>query len=174
MYVESSKALTLFNKQTIDKPALPIKGLNRMQSIENPKNYPSLKNFFYQHEKLRKLNIDQNLPILSEITKFSDNKSSVMTRLSDKAPVNFIYNSTMIKKYEEDLNSSLSFISEFDLEGEEKKLNDSFSSSDSNDNVEEIEIKTSKRATYPRYDEENEKKLEQEWNDIQELLLKKQ
>ena len=48
------------------------------------------------------------------------------------------YDLSMINKYEEDSNSDLSFISEFDLE-EENKNNDSFESSFES-SVEEIDI----------------------------------
>ena len=50
----------------------------------------------------------------------------------------------MINKYDENLDLSLSFISEFDLEEDNKnEMNESFKSSDSEDNCEEqIEIKT--------------------------------
>ena len=46
----------------------------------------------------------------------------------------------MINKYDEDLNSSLSFISEFDLENEENGNNDSFNSSFDENSFEEIDI----------------------------------
>ena len=49
----------------------------------------------------------------------------------------------MINKYEENLNSSLSFISEFDLENNNDiKEDNSFNSEDDDDSVEEIEIIT--------------------------------
>ena len=49
------------------------------------------------------------------------------------------YDLCMINKYDEDLNSDLSFISEFDLE-EENKNDDSFNSSFDEHSVEEIDI----------------------------------
>ena len=49
------------------------------------------------------------------------------------------YDLEMINKYDEDLNSSLSFISDFDLEGENENDN-SFNSSFDEHSVEEIEI----------------------------------
>ena len=45
----------------------------------------------------------------------------------------------MLNKYDEDLNSSLSFISEFDLENDNED-NNSFNSSFDDDSVEGIEI----------------------------------
>ena len=50
------------------------------------------------------------------------------------------YDLCMINKYDEDLNSDLSFISEFDLEEDENKNDDSFNSSFDENSVEEIEI----------------------------------
>ena len=49
-----------------------------------------------------------------------------------------IYDLNMINKYEEESDSNLSFISEFDLE-EENKNNDSFESSLDENSVEEID-----------------------------------
>ena len=50
------------------------------------------------------------------------------------------YELNMINKYAEDLNSSLSFISEFDLENDENDKDNSFNSSFDDNSVEEIEI----------------------------------
>ena len=49
------------------------------------------------------------------------------------------YDLSMLNKYDEDLNSSLSFISEFDLENDNED-NNSFNSSFDDDSVEGIEI----------------------------------
>ena len=49
------------------------------------------------------------------------------------------YDLCMINKYDEDLNSDLSFISEFNLEEENEKDN-SFNSSFDENSVEEIDI----------------------------------
>ena len=73
----------------------------------------------------------------------------------------------MINKYYENLDLSLSFISEFDLEEDNKNdMNESFKSSDSEVYCEEqIEIKTvTKKITSD--DEENDIKLKKEWNEI--------
>ena len=78
----------------------------------------------------------------------------------------------MINKYDENLNDSLSFISDFDLEEDKNKLNDSFSSSCYDENsVEQIEIKTKTNKIY-NDNEEYDFELEKEWNDIKESLLK--
>ena len=50
------------------------------------------------------------------------------------------YDLSMINKYDEDLNSDLSFISEFDLEQDEDKNDNSFNSSFDENSVEEIDI----------------------------------
>jgi hypothetical protein len=50
------------------------------------------------------------------------------------------YDLCMINKYDEDLNSSLSFISEFDLENDENDKDNSFNSSFDENSVEEVEI----------------------------------
>ena len=51
------------------------------------------------------------------------------------------YDLNMVNKYEENLNSSLSFISEFDLENDGKNIEDnSFNSENDDDSGEEIEI----------------------------------
>ena len=49
------------------------------------------------------------------------------------------YDLSMLNKYDEDLNSSLSFISEFDLENDNEN-NNSFNSSFDDNSVEETEI----------------------------------
>ena len=50
------------------------------------------------------------------------------------------YDLNMINKYEEDSNSNLSFISEFDLEEDESRKKDSFDSCFDDNSVEEIQI----------------------------------
>ena len=81
------------------------------------------------------------------------------------------YDLCMINKYDENLNSSLSFISEFDLE-EEKEKEISFNSSNNDNSVEQIDI-INKKSLDKNQDEELTTKLEKEWKDIQKLLLNK-
>ena len=50
------------------------------------------------------------------------------------------YDLNMINKYEEDSNSNLSFISEFDLEEDESRRKESFESCFDDNSVEEIQI----------------------------------
>ena len=83
------------------------------------------------------------------------------------------YDLCMINKYDENLNDSLSFISEFDLE-EENENESSFNSIDNDDSVEQVEITNkNKKKTSSFQEEEYNSKLEKEWEDIQYLLLNK-
>jgi hypothetical protein len=66
----------------------------------------------------------------------SKKKETVKTNCSESIEKN--YDLSMLNKYDEDLNSSLSFISEFDLENEEN--DNSFNSSFDDNSVEVIEI----------------------------------
>ena len=70
----------------------------------------------------------------------SSNKNVISNRKSlEINSSEMIYDLNMINKYEEESDSNLSFISEFDLEEEENKNNDSFESSFES-SVEEIDI----------------------------------
>jgi len=149
----------------------------RDSSSEKPrKGYLDLKNIFYKNNPEKK--IDSNLIILNYITHKSEAKFSAKTSLSDAIPDKFDYNLCMINKYDENLNESLSFISEFDLEQDENQ-NDSFSSSDNDGEcIEQFEIKSdikidsNKRGSI--YDnKEIDLELENDWNDIQTYLLNK-
>ena len=82
----------------------------------------------------------------------------------------------MIDKYDENLKTNLSFISDFDLEEKSKSsLNDSFNSMDSKINCEEqIEIISSSRQILLFDDEEIDIQLKNEWNDIKKILLDKE
>ena len=66
----------------------------------------------------------------------SKKKETVKTNCSESLEKKYDLN--MLNKYDEDLNSSLSFISEFDLENEEN--DNSFNSSFDDNSVEVIEI----------------------------------
>ena len=71
----------------------------------------------------------------------SSNKNVISNRKSlEINSSEMIYDLNMINKYEEESDSNLSFISEFDLEEEENKNNDSFESSLDENSVEEIDI----------------------------------
>ena len=173
----SLKNLSKITKFYSQREILNIKLLKREQSIEKPRKYLSLRNIFYlQEEQIIKYpKINKSLPILNYILLKSSKVSSLKTALSNTVPEKFNYDIFMINKYDENLDSSLSFISKFDLEeDEENNENESFNSSDNNENLEEqIEIKTSSKILHADENEEDNKKLEKEWNDIAELLLNK-
>ena len=64
------------------------------------------------------------------------------------------YELSMINKYDEDLNSSLSFISEFDLENEENDNDSSFDSCFDDNSVEEIDIIKKEKTQKIKYDDQ--------------------
>ena len=104
----------------------------------------------------------------------TERKESFKTIFSDSSEIK--YDLSMVNKFEEKLNGSLSFISEFDLEEDDnKKNNDSFISSDNDNNVEEIIIlnKNSKKLLFDKDEEEFNTQLEKEWENIKELALNK-
>ena len=71
----------------------------------------------------------------------SSNKNVISNRKSlEINSSEMIYDLNMINKYEEESDSNLSFISEFDLEEAENKNNESFDSCLDENSVEEIEI----------------------------------
>ena len=135
------------------------------------RKYISLQNDNYHKDIVKKLNEGTVLNFIRN----SDRKDSVKTSFSESSKV-MKYELSMIDKYDENLNASLSFISEFDLEEEDDKENDSSFNSLDNDNsveVEHIEIleKNRKNANNEEDDKEHNTKLEKEWEDIQEFLL---
>ena len=104
----------------------------------------------------------------------TERKESSKTNFSDSSEIK--YDLFMVNKFEEKLNGSLSFISEFDLEEDDnKKDNNSFISSDNDNNVEEIIIlnKNSKKLLFDKDEEEFNTQLEKEWENIKELALNK-
>ena len=113
-----------------------IKDINKEK--ENPlkksiKKSISLKNDNIKNEIFKKLNEGTVLHFIrnSNIEKVKSNFSIKSQEMN--------YDLCMINKYDEDLNSDLSFISEFDLEEENEKDN-SFNSSFDENSVEEIDI----------------------------------
>ena len=145
----------------------------REASLENPRNYLSLKNTFYKIDEKSKINKD--LTILNFISNSTEGRFSAKTNLTYSAPEKFEYDLCMINKYDENLNTSLSFISEFDLEDE--KENDSFNSSDNGSCIEEIEIKKNVKNKRILDDEENKEfyfEFEKDWEDIKDTLLNKE
>ena len=154
-----------------------LKKEKRESSSEKPRRHISLKNAFYKIDFEEKSIFKTELPILNFITNNTDGRFSAKTALTNSAPEKLDYDLCMINKYDENLNNSLSDISDFDLEEDEKK-NDSFNSCDNEDScVEEIEIKTLTK-TNKKFLDNNEKEqidfeFEKEWNDIKDLLFNK-
>ena len=122
-----------------------------------------------------------NLSILNYIINCAEKKYSAKTGISASNPDIINYDLTMLNKYEEDLNSSLSYISDFDLEKEKNNDNDnSFNSEfddDSSEN-EEIEIKSKNKILINNNkinnkEDENEIKiqLDKDFFEIKDLLL---
>ena len=151
----------------------------RDSSSEKPKRRClNLKTMFYEKKPLEK-KINTDLIILNFITGKSETNFSARTALSDNHQDKLDYNLCMINKYDENLNESLSFISEFDLEQDENNQNDSFNSCDNDDeSIEQIEIKTDVKTNTNKRDSIDDNKdidleLENDWNDIQEILLNK-
>ena len=113
-----------------------IKDINKEK--ENPlkkcvKKFTSLQDHYIKNEIFKKLNEGTVLSFIrnSNIEKVKSNFSIKSQEIN--------YDLCMINKYDEDLNSDLSFISEFDLEEENEKDN-SFNSSFDENSVEEIDI----------------------------------
>ena len=92
----------------------------------------SLQDENYKNEIYKKLNEGSILNFIRNSVK----KERGETEREEKK---MIYDLSMLNKYDEDLNSSLSFISEFDLENDNED-NNSFKSSFDDDSVEGIEI----------------------------------
>ena len=110
---------------------------------ENQKGYlkiPIKKRISVQNDNFKKeIYTKLNEGIVLHFIRNSSKKDTVKTTSSEKNE-EMKYELKMINKYDEDLNSSLSFISEFDLENEENKKDNSFNSSFDENSVEEIEI----------------------------------
>ena len=114
--------------------------INEKQEIEKSskkfvKKHTSLQDDYIKEEILKNLNEGTVLHFIRN----SSRKETVKTNFSENAQ-EMKYDLCMINKYDEDLNSDLSFISEFDLEEDENKNDDSFNSSFDENSVEEIEI----------------------------------
>ena len=97
------------------------------------KKRPSLQDDYFKKEIYKKLNEGCVLNFIRN----SKKKDTIKTNCSEKSQ-EMKYDLSMLNKYDEDLNSSLSFISEFDLENEEN--DNSFNSSFDDNSVEVIEI----------------------------------
>lgn len=173
----SLKILPKIKKLSNKKDTCTLHLVHRDKSIQKPKKYLSLKNLYYNQEKMIKTKaiINKDLPILKFISISNARQYSMKTSLSDNAPNFLNYNICMINKYDEHLDSSLSFISKFDLEEDLKNVSNSFNSSNNEESCEEqIEIKSTSKRISLAVDEENDEKFDKEWNDIKEMLLNKE
>ena len=174
----SSKNNFEFNRSSKKCDLLISKNEKRENSFEKPKKYINLKDSFYNKEADKEKITNTHLSILNFIQNKSNGRASAETALTGCVP-EIEYELFMINKYDENLNTSLSFISDFDLEEDNSKQNDSFNSSDNDDSLEEIEIKT-KAKVYKRVSCDNiylkkeiDLDFEKDWNDIKQLLLNK-
>ena len=150
----------------------------RDNSFDKSKHSLNLKSTFYQKEFNQDLKINNNLCILNFVVNKNDQRSSFATTATYKAPEKLDYDLDMVNKYDE--NRSLSFISEFDLEEDDTKQDESFSSCENDDpSIEEVEIiqknPTHKRVScdYIYKKTETDLDLEKDWNEIKHLLLKR-
>ena len=99
------------------------------------KNRISLQDDKIKEEIFNKLNEGT---ILNFIRKSIKKETSFLNSSENSSEMKYDLN--MINKYEEDSNSNLSFISEFDLEEDESRRKDSFDSCFDDNSVEEIQI----------------------------------
>ena len=143
----------------------------RKNSVENPVKNSKVKGLY------KKDNYNKNLLVLNYIMKKSEKRNSLRTNFSDSIFKNEDkkYDLSMVNKYEENLNSSLSFISEFDLENDNNndKVNNSFNSENNDDSVEIINIdKKYKINLNKKRNEEDEIdfKLDQDFIEIKKNL----
>ena len=116
--------------------------------------------------------IDTVLSLLMKNKIIEERRPSCKTCFTDTIiGLNLNYKSKEIKKFDE-LNDSLSDISEFDLEKDQDDINSEFNSSKENiSDIEEEKIfAKSKRKLDPKEDVEYEIQLEKEYEDIIETL----
>ena len=164
MSVSSSnlrKSINIINQEAPQEP----------KNLKNKiKKQISLQNDIFKNEIYNKLNEGCVLHFIRN----SVRKETVKSYFSEPGG-EMKYDLCMINKFDENLNNSLSFISEFDLEDEGKEKDSSFDSLDNDDNVEQIDIfeKCDRKISLDKDDEELNDKLEKEWNDIKNILLNK-
>ena len=159
-------------KKKIFKSSLSIKlkPEKRSYSVKYQSDITLNKNLYKKETKI----INENLLILNYIMNCSQKKFSAKTALTDSSPENLKYDLNMINKYEENINTNLSFISNFDLEDIYIDNNSFNSEEDDNENYEIIENKTKnnkKVVNYRSNDEEVNDKLEKDFLDLKNFLL---
>ena len=159
-------------KKKIFKSSLSIKlkPEKRSYSVKYQSDITLNKNLYNKETKI----INENLLILNYIMNCSQKKFSAKTALTDSSPENLKYDLNMINKYEENINTNLSFISNFDLEDIYIDNNSFNSEEDDNENYEIIENKTKtnkKVVNYRSNDDEVNDKLEKDFLDLKNFLL---
>ena len=159
-------------KKNIFKSSLSIKlkPEKRSYSVKYQSDITLNKNLYKKDTKI----INENLLILNYIMNCSQKKFSAKTALTDSSPENLKYDLNMINKYEENINTNLSFISNFDLEDIYIDNNSFNSEEDDNENYEIIENKTKtkkKVVNYRSNDDEVNDKLEKDFLDLKNFLL---
>ena len=120
----SSSSRNIRKKENINSP-------ERIKLKQFVKKRINLQDDFIKEKIFNKFNEGV---ILNFIRNSNKKESSILNSSEMK------YDLNMINKYEEDSNSNLSFISEFNLEEDENENNDSFDSCFDQNSVEEIEI----------------------------------
>ena len=127
-----------------------MKASNSSKNIRDEKNINSpdkirLKIFIKKQISLQDDKIKEEIfnklnegTILNFIRKSIKKETSFLNSSENSSEMKYDLN--MINKYEEDSNSNLSFISEFDLEEDESRRKDSFDSCFDDNFVEEIQI----------------------------------
>lgn len=143
----------------------------RSESLKEPRKYLNLNNILPEDEPKSKINKD--LQILNLITDSLEKRNSIKTSLNSSCSEKFEYDLCMINKFDEKLYTSLSFISEFDLESDSKE-NDSFNSIQNDSCIEEIEIKTNEKILDNIDREIFDFEFDKEWEHIQDELLNKE
>ena len=110
------------------------------------KKHMSVPDDYIKKEIFKKLNEGSIFNYILNSTR----RNSLRTDAAEKSS-EMKYELSMINKYDEDLNSSLSFISEFDLENEENDNDNSFDSCFDDNSVEEIDIIKKEKKQENRY-----------------------
>ena len=150
--------------------SMKLKPEKRSYSVKYQSDITLNKNLYKKDTKI----INENLLILNYIMNCSQKKFSAKTALTDSSPENLKYDLNMINKYEENINTNLSFISNFDLEDIYIDNNSFNSEEDDNENYEIIENKTKtkkKVVNYRSNDDEVNDKLEKDFLDLKNFLL---
>ena len=150
--------------------SIKIKTERRSYSVKSQSEICLNKNLYKKETKI----YNESLLILNYIICCSQKKFSAKTALSDTVFHNLEYDYNMINKHDEKLNSNLSFISNFDLEGDNNGNNNSFNSENDEDSFETIDIKNKyDKAILNNIDKDDEinDKLNKDFLDLKHLLL---